>query len=186
MKKLKMVIIGFVILSFCTALFAANTHLQDIAGVISSDMSMKLETLAAGIEKKNKLYIEEVILADFAGKSPDLVINSYIDKLKLTSPTIPNKALLIIVVGEDYAHLFVSPSLNSIYTDKVKQDIVENVKLQIRQNNYDEMARVGIAGVYHFYETKPKGAKHPIMNIILIVVALIILAALFTLKRQKA
>lgn len=152
---------------------ALASHLQDYAKVISPEVASRLEKLLGEIESKKGLYIEEVILPNRDGQSLESIESTYIKRLEQTNSTVDKRVLLLIVLDENFAKLYTSENLSKTFNAKSSNDIIANVTMRLSEKHYDEMARVGIAGIYHYFEaSQPKQKSNTILNIIFFLLAI--------------
>lgn len=167
-------------LYICTAMFFATTgicqtaHIEDYAQVLSPEITTRLEKLLDEIEAKKGLYIEEIILFEKGGKSLESIEKTFVERLE-QNPTQTDKRVLLLIVMEDkFVKLYASGNLQNIYNQKNSNDIIANVKLRMAERRYDEMARIGVAGIYHYYqESLPKEKKNYLYNILFFTIAII-------------
>lgn len=146
-----LVLIGL-LCCFVSATVYAGDYLQDNAKVVSEEMATNLDKELVNIESRDGLHFEVVILPNFYDRQPEAVLNAYIEQLAKNSPNTDKKVLLLIVLENQIAVIRPSSAIASAYNEQVANEIIDNVKKSMKEKNYDEMARVGIAGVYHYYQ----------------------------------
>jgi uncharacterized membrane protein YgcG len=172
--------LSIILYLFASITYAATLHLQDNAKVVSADMAGKLEKELGIIESTDGLHLEVVILPNFYDRQPEAVVNAFTQQLAKNAPDVPKRALLLIVTSNGVVELRTTDNINSAFDAKNVKDISDNIKIKLNEKNYDEMARIGIAGVYHYYEkqfpNKQKAAKSnskQIFNIALFIIILV-------------
>lgn len=180
----------FVIIQLISsALFANVPHIQDDPKILSSEMTTKLEDLLTDIETKKQLRIEVVILNSFNDLSEEAVANAFYEQMDKNSPDINQKVLLLLATDRNYANIFPSVNLSSIYTPEITKDIVANVSKKLTEKNYDDAARVGIAGIYHYFDknTEKPSALRNFGTILfnLIFVGVVIYILFLVIRKRK-
>lgn len=156
-----------------TFAMAMATHLQDYAQVVSPEIAGRIEKLLAEIAEKKGLYIEEVILSSREGKSLNSVEKMYTQRLEQDETAIKKRVLLLIILDDHFAKLYATENLASVFTERISNDVVENVKQQMSEKRFDEMARIGVAGIYHYFEaSQPKEKSNIKKNLIFFLVAI--------------
>ncbi len=162
-----------------TTLFAESVYFQDNAKVVSADMAAKLESELREIESKDGYHLEVVIIPNFYQRQPDAVITAFTAQLAKNAPSVDKRALLLIVLENNLAIIRPTPNIAAAYTADHSKDIIDNIKIQLSKKNYDEMARIGVAGMYHYYQTKfaienkPASPTKTLLNIGLFIIVLI-------------
>lgn len=162
-----------------TTLFAESAHFQDNAKVVSADMAAKLESELREIESKDGYHLEVVIIPNYNQRQPDAVITALTAQLAKNAPSADKRALLLIVLENNLAIIRPTPNIAAAYNTENSKDIIDNIKIQMNKKNYDEMARIGLAGMYHYYqtkfaiETKPASNTKTLLNVGLFIIALI-------------
>ncbi len=183
-------LIGLLCWFVSDTLFAAPL-LQDHANVVSKDMAEKLEKELANIEAKDGLHFEVVILPNFYQRQPEAVLNAYIEQLAKNAPSTDKSVLLFIVLDNKIAVIRPSASIAAAYDAQVATEVTDNVKKNIDEKNYDEMARIGIAGIYHYFQKQFPSAQEPssawkrFMNLGIILVVLVMVIFLITAMQKK-
>jgi uncharacterized membrane protein YgcG len=160
---------------------AAPAYIQDNAKVVSEDMASKLEKELASIEEKDRFHLEVVVIPNFYGRQPAAVVDAFNQQLAKNAPDISKRALLLIEIENGIVVIRPSPDIESAYDANSVKDITANVKLKLNDKNYDEAVRIGVAGMYHFYQKKfpstaqvaPVNTTKVLFNIILFVIVLI-------------
>ncbi len=185
-----LVLIGL-LCCFVSATVYAAPLLQDNAQVVSETMAKNLEKELVDIEARDGLHFEVVILPNFYQRQPEAVLNTYIDQLAKNAPSIDKRVLLFIVLENNLAVIRPSSNIVEAFNTQSANEIIENVKKNMAEKNYDEMARVGVAGVYHYYQAKFPSQK-PAMdtwkkytNIAIILVTLIAVIFIISAQRKK-
>ena len=175
-----------------TTLFAQEVYLQDNAHVVSSDMASKLETELGAMESRDGLHFEVVILPNFYNRDPQAVVDVYTQQLAKNSPSTDKRILLLIALDNKLAIIRPSSRVALAFDEAIAKEIADNVKKNIDAKNYDEMARIGIAGVYHYYEKQfpspKKEATNPLkkfLNFGIIIAVLIAVIFLITSMQKK-
>lgn len=171
-KTLLYLIIAWLMMAPTFAI-AITPHLQDYAQVVSPEIANRIEKLLAEIAEKKGLYIEEVILPSREGKSLNSVETMYIQRLEHDETSINKRVLLLIILDDHFVKLYATENLSSIFNEKTSSDVIENVKQRMSEKRFDEMARVGVAGIYHYYEaSQPKKPTNIKRNLIFFLVAI--------------
>jgi uncharacterized membrane protein YgcG len=156
-----------------TFAMAMATHLQDYAQVVSPEIAGRIEKLLAEIAEKKGLYIEEIILPSREGKSLNSVETMYTQRLEQDDTAIKKRVLLLIILDDHFAKLYSTENLSSVFSERISNDIVENVKHRLSEKRFDEMARIGVAGIYHYFEaSQPKEKTNIKKNLIFFLVAI--------------
>ncbi len=148
----------FLSLSLLLAPWIANAqtnYIYDNANVLSSAMKDKLEKLLTELDEKKNLRIEEVILPSFENKDPEAVVRELAQSLDSHGSKAEYRALVLFVLDNNDIQIYPNDKLAAIIHDKAKENIIKNAKLKLVAKNYDEMARIGVAGIFHYYQ---KGA----------------------------
>ncbi|MBI2791843.1 MAG: TPM domain-containing protein [Gammaproteobacteria bacterium] len=178
------------LLSIILFLFSSSSYgasfLQDNAKVVSPEMAEKLEKELGAIESRDGFHLEVVILPNFYGRQPEAVVNAFNEQLAKNAPNVDKRALLLIVTENGVVELRTTNNINSAFDAKSFKDISDNIKIKLHEKNYDEMARIGIAGVYYYYQkvfpnkpTKAAGSNNKqLFNIALFVILLIVVVFL--------
>lgn len=184
-----LVLIGL-LCCFVSATVYAGTYLQDNAHVVSEDMAGKLENILTDIQTKDGLHFEVVILPNFYDRQPEAVLNAYIEQLAKNAPNVDKRALLFIVLDNNIAVIRPTSNIASAFDEKSTNEILDNVKKSMSEKNYDEMARIGIAGVYHYYQKqfptqKPQETSFKKLTNLGIIVAVLILVIFLVSSRKK-
>lgn len=162
--------------------YAQTPHIQDYANILSPKIKKELDVFLNEVESKKKLLIEEIILPLDQVQPSQQELLRLLDK---TSSEANQKVLLVINSETSTVHIITTPNLNSIYNDAVKKDITENVLFNLKAKKYDEMARVGVAGIYHYYEKPSASSKKTIMNVIFLLLGLVAVVILLRLRPSK-
>lgn len=158
---------------FLSPTIAMAAHFQDYAQIVSPEIASRLEKLLAEIEEKKDLYIEEIILPSREGKPLDAVEITYTQRLEQNTSPVDKRVLLLIILDDHFVKLYTSGNLSSIFTENVSNDIIGNVTMRMTEKRYDEMARIGVAGIYHYYEaSQPKDQTTVKKNLIFFLVAI--------------
>ncbi len=175
-----------------TTLFAESAHFQDNAKVVSADMASKLEIELGEIESKDGYHLEVVIIPNFYQRQPDAVITAFTQQLAKNAPSANKRALLLIVLENNLALIRPTTNIAAAYNTENSKDIIDNIKLQINQKNYDEMARIGVAGMFHYYqtkfgtETKSASSTKTLINVALFIIILIGVVFMITRMQKKS
>lgn len=172
--------------------FAEGPYLQDNAKVVSQEMTGKLEKVMGEIEAKNGLHLEMVILPNFYNREPNAVINAFAQQLNKNATESSKKALILIVINPTEVAIKSTANIAEAFEGNASKDIIENVKTQINAKNYDEMARVGIAGMFHYYQKKfptiqekPKSLLKNYFNAGLMIILAIVIVFVFRMMQKK-
>lgn len=181
--KIRTTLYALTVCFFISPLNAFGAHFQDYAQAVSPEVSDRLEKLLIDIESKKKLYIEEVILPDTGGKSIESIENTFTQRLQQNTTSVEKRVLLLIILKDRFAKLYTTANLAKIYNDKVVADILANVNERMKERRYDEMARIGVAGIYHYYqEASPSQSKKKMLtNLIFFGVAIVAALGVATL-----
>lgn len=179
-------LLSIILFLLSSSSYGASLHLQDNAKVVSPEMTDKLEKELSAMEARDGFHLEVVILPNFYGRQPEAVINAFNEQLAKNAPDVAKRALLLIVTENGVVELRTTSNIQAAFNAKSFKDISDNVKIKLNEKNYDEMARVGMAGVYYYYQkafpNKPaKGAdsnNKQLFNIALFVILLIVVVFL--------
>ena len=176
MKKLNILLTCFIVTLVMLPSLGLCAHLHDPANVLSPQISNRLEKLLTDIESHKGLSINEVILPNAEGKSLDELSRTYIQHFEQSTPAVKNYVLLLIILEGSSAKLYPSKNVAHAFNEKVTNDILENVIINLNEKRYDEMARVGVAGIYHYYEkSQPRLQSHFSKHAIFYLIAIIAL-----------
>ena len=176
MKKLNILLYCFIVTFTLLPSLGFCAHLQDPANVVSPQIANRLEKLLTDIDTHKGLSINEVILPTTEGKSLDELSQTYIQHIEQSTPSVNNYVLLLIILEDRSAKLYPSKNIEHAFNDKVSNDILENVIINLNEKRYDEMARIGVAGIYHYYEkSQPRLQSHFSKNAIFYLITIIAL-----------
>ncbi len=189
-KKWYLLLSAFLILTFFSSftLQALTLYIDDNANVISKDTDMKLSQLLADTEKEENFHVQAIVLPTFYGKAQDKVISAYYQNMIVNSK-VDRAALLIIVLDKEFVQIVTTPNIVRVFNVTVVKDIVANVKKQMLEKNYDEMLRVGVAGILHYYKEKAAKSTHnSSLNILRNMGGLLVIAVLifYAMHRRQA
>ncbi len=159
-----LLLIGLLFCFISTTLFAATTFLQDNAHVVSAEMASKLEKELEAIESRDGLHFEVVILPNFYNRDPQAVVDAYTQELAKNSANIDKRVLLLMVLDNKLAIIRPSSNIAAAYNEATVKEIIDNIKKNMDEKKYDEMTRIGIAGIYHYYEKQFPSAKQETSN----------------------
>lgn len=166
-------------LFFNSQVWATSEHLQDEAKVVNTVLKEKLEQLAHQLETKNGLYLKQIILSRFRG-DPTAHINSLIVHLNQET-THASQILIVIELESHFSQIYVSENLRAIFTPQVLKDINANIIKQMNEKDYDQMARIAFAGIYHYYNHTP-AKSFSLFNLSLFALGLLLI---FLLVKRK-
>lgn len=175
---------------FSFSVFAESLYIQDIAKVLSPQMSSRLEQAQKEIENKHKLHIELVILPNLYGKPKEAVVKAFFQQLESNASEIDKRALLMIIVNGNDAELVVTPNLATIYTPVVSKKITDRIISKLQAKNYDEAAKTGLTKFFDYYtnQTTDSSANKRMkshLTIILNIFVVIAIVVLFFKMRSK-
>lgn len=187
----------FLSLSLLLSPWIANgqtNYIHDNANVLSSAMKDKLEKLLTELDEKKNLRIEEVILPSFENKDPEAVVRELAQNLDSHTSNAEYRALILFVLDNGTVQIYPNEKLATLINDKAKTNIIQNAKLKLSAKNYDEMARIGIAGIFHYYQkgaaqagdksTNDQTKKY--VNILIMIIGLVAVVGLILFSRKKS
>ncbi|MBS0286807.1 MAG: TPM domain-containing protein [Proteobacteria bacterium] len=186
-----LLLIGLLFCFISTTLFADGMHLQDNAHVVSKDMADKLENELGAIESRDGLHIEVVVLPNFYERQPDAVLNAYIQQLAKNAPNVDKRVLMLIVLSSKVAVIRPTSNIAQAYNEANAKEIIDNVTKNLNEQKYDEMARIGVAGLYHYYQKEFPPQKAQVSewkkygNLGIIIIALVFVIFLITSRQKK-
>lgn len=190
--------LGWVLLSISLLLSpivanAQTNYVYDNANVLSASMKDKLEKLLTELDEKKNLRIEEVILPSFENKDPDTVIRELAQSLDSHGSKAEYRALVLFVLDNGTVAIYPNDKLATIINDKAKENIIKNAKLKLAAKNYDEMARIGVAGIFHYYQkggaqtgdNTAEGSTKKYVNLLIMLIGLGAVVGLIMFSRKK-
>ncbi|HRE33005.1 MAG TPA: TPM domain-containing protein, partial [Candidatus Berkiella sp.] len=131
-------------------------YVHDEANVVSTAMKEKLEKLLAELDEKRNLRIEEVILPSLNNQDPSKIVGELAQKLDAHETKAEYRALILYVTDSGYIQIYPNQKLATILEEKSLANIVQTATKQLQEKNYDEMARVGVAGIFHYFQKNPE------------------------------
>lgn len=167
-------------------------YVHDEANVVSAAMKDKLEKLLAELDEKKNLRIEEVILPSLNNQDPSKVVGELAQKLDAHETKAEYRALILYVTDSGYIQIYPNQKLSAILGEQSIANIVQTATKQLQEKNYDEMARVGIAGIFHYFQKNPQtqdknaaqGRSKTMINLLLVIVALVVVVGLIKFGRK--
>ncbi|MCS5712350.1 TPM domain-containing protein [Candidatus Berkiella aquae] len=168
-------------------------YVHDEANVVSAPMKEKLEKLLTELDEKRNLRIEEVILPSLNNQDPSKVVGELAQKIDAHETKAEYRALILYVTDSGYIQIYPNQKLSAILDEKSLANIVQTATKQLQEKNYDEMARVGVAGVFHYFQKNPEtqvkndaeGRSKTMINLLLIIVALVVVVGLIKFGRKQ-
>ncbi len=174
--------------------YADEQFIFDPNGVVSASMKVKLDKLLTELDQKKNLLIEEHILPTLGNDDPLKVVGELAQKLDSRGSTAENRALVLYVLDNNFVQIYPNQKLASIIDSAALASVAENAKQQLQQRNYDEMARVSIAGIYHFYQKSgtlqptesSESNKKAIYNMLFALIVLVVVVGLIKMSTKKS
>jgi|GEM_PF-5023948 len=174
--------------------FAEDNYINDQANVVSPAMKGKLDKLLSELETKKNLLIEEHIVPTLGNDDPLKIINELSDKLDARNSKAENRALILYVLDNGFVHIYPNKPLATIISKENIASIVQNATKKLQDKNYDEMARIGIAGIYHYYQNsatdktsdKSSTGKKTLLNMLLVLVLLVVVIGIVKMSNKKS
>ncbi len=172
---------------------AQTNYVYDNANVLSASMKDKLEKLLVELDEKKNLRIEEVILPSFEDKDPDTVVSELVQNFDSHTSNAEYRALILFVIDNATVQIYPNDKLAALINDKAKENIIQNAKLKLTAKNYDEMARIGIAGIFHYYQkgatqtgnNSSEGSTKKYVNLLIMLIGLGAVVGLIMFSRKK-
>lgn len=194
--KILSLIVMFIGLSIAYApfAFAESNYVHDEANVLSASMKEKLNQLLSDLEKGKNIRIEEVILPTVGTQDPSTVAGEIVQKLDSKASPAENQAVIIFIIDNGFIQIYPNQKLAAALDEKTIASIIKNASKSMQDKKYDEMARVGVAGVYHYFQKsnagngagKESSSKKPLLNIAFALLVLVVIVGLIKFSNKKS
>jgi len=174
--------------------FAESNYVHDEANVLSASMKEKLNQLLGDLEKGKNIRIEEVILPTVGTQDPSTVAGEIVQKLDSKASPAENQAVIIFIIDNGFIQIYPNQKLATALDEKTIASITKNASKSMQDKKYDEMARVGVAGVYHYFQKsngnngagKETSSKKPLLNIAFALLVLVVIVGLIKFSNKKS
>lgn len=174
--------------------FAESNYIHDEANVISASMKEKLNQLLGDLEKGKNIRIEEVILPTVGTQDPSTVASEIVQKFDSKASPAENQAVIIFIIDNGFIQIYPNQKLAAALDEKTIASIIKNASKSMQDKKYDEMARVGVAGVYHYFQksnagngaSKESSSKKPLLNIAFALLVLVVIVGLIKFSNKKS
>lgn len=196
-KTVRLLVIAMCIgMFYSNVVFAEYSYIKDEAGVLGDTIKQRLNKLLSSLEEQKNIRIEEVILPTMGTKDPLQVVGDLARQLDANPTNAENRVLIIYVLDNGFIQIYPNTKLSAILTKENIDGIIKNASKPMQDKNYDEMARMGVAGVYHYYQKQqPQGSadktataqksKQPLLNILFVLVLLGVVVAIIKFSNKK-
>jgi len=121
-------------------------HINDLAGVLSSEMKTQLEGLATEVQQKTGAEIAVAIVTSLEGDTVENYVNRLAGEWGVGGEN-DRGALLLLAVQDRRLRLEVGYGLEPIITDGTAGEVLDAVTPYLRSADYDGGVRVGVVRV---------------------------------------
>lgn len=174
--------------------YAESVYVHDEANVLSASMKEKLNQLLGDLEKSKNIRIEEVILPTVGTQDPTTVAGEIVQKLDSKASPAENQAVIVFIVDNGFIQIYPNQKLAPALDEKNIAGITKNAAKSMQDKKYDEMARVSVAGVYHYFQkhnaangaVKDSSSKKPLLNIAFALLVLVVIVGLIKFSNKKS
>lgn len=193
-KALGLLVISMGLCLACNRIaYAEDQFIYDPNSVVSASMKGKLDKLLAELDSKKNLLIEEHILPTLGKDDPLKVVGELAHKLDARGSKAEYRALIVYILDSNFVQIYPNKKLGAIIDTNTLAGVADNAKKQLQEKNYDEMARISIAGIYHFYqqsgvtqEAKENTSNKSLYNMLIALVVLAVVVGIVKLSSKKS
>lgn len=181
-------------LSIASVALADEQYIFDQPNVVSAPMKDKLEKLLTELDTKKNLLIEEHIIKTIDKNDPHKIIGELAHKLDARGSKAENRALVLYVLDDNFVEIYPNEKLAAIIKTENIASITQNAKNKLQEKNYDEMTRIAIAGIYHYYQKNPTeqsikkddSGKSTLFNMLIAVILLVVVVGIIKMKNRQS
>ena len=172
--------------------FADEQYIFDQGNVVTAPMKSKLEKLLTELDIKKNLLIEEHIIKTIDKNDPHKIIGELAHKLDARGSKAENRALVLYVLEDNFVEIYPNEKLAAIIKKENFASITQNAKNELQQKNYDEMTRIAIAGIYHYYQSpteqtvEKNEGKKTLYNMLFAIILLVVVVGLIKMSNKKS
>jgi hypothetical protein len=174
--------------------YADSEYIFDPNKVVSSSMKGKLDKLLSELDAKKSLLIEEHILPTLGKEDPLKVVGEFAQKLDSRGSKAEYRALVLYVLDNNFVQIYPNKKLASIIEQTAFVSVADNAKKELQQKKYDEMARISVAGIYHFFQKSGvqqatdsgESNKKAIYNMLFALIVLAVVVGLIKMSTKKS
>ncbi|MGE3319793.1 MAG: YgcG family protein [Candidatus Berkiella sp.] len=194
-KAMRLLVIAMCLgMVYSTAALAEYSYIKDEANVLSDTIKQRLNKLLSSLEEQKNIRIEEVILPTIGSKDPLQVVGDLARQLDANPTNAENRVLIVYVLDSGFIQIYPNAKLATILNQENIDNVIKNASTPMKEKNYDEMARIGVAGVYHHYQkhqpvdkaASEKKTKKTMFNILIALGLLGVVVALIKLTSKKS
>jgi len=195
-KTVRLLVIALWIgMVYSSTALAEYNYIKDEANVLSDTIKQRLNKLLISLEEQKNIRIEEVILPTIGSKDPLQVVGELARELDANPTKAENRVLIVYVLDSGFIQIYPNAKLSTILTKENIDNVIQNASTKLQDKNYDEMARIGVAGVYHHYQRKQaassdgaqnnKQSKKTLFNIFIALALLGVVVVLIKMSSKK-